>query len=66
MSDPGYGDLSVKIKKILKRAIGMCFVTQGNETPEAKPRTYWNAAAMPQTAKQDSRELLFRHYCTEQ
>ena len=37
MSDPGYGDLSAEIKKDLKRAIGMCFVAQGNETPEAGP-----------------------------
>jgi len=33
------------------------FVAQGNETPEAKPRTCWNAAAMPRPAKQDPREL---------
>jgi len=37
MSDPGYGDLSVEIKKDLKRVISMCFVAQGSETPEAGP-----------------------------
>jgi len=34
----------------------MCFVAQGNETPEAKSRTYRNATAMPRPAKQDPRE----------
>ncbi|HEY8499278.1 MAG TPA: hypothetical protein VIL89_01550 [Clostridia bacterium] len=37
MSGPGYGDLSAKIKKDLKRVVSMRFVAQGNETPEAGP-----------------------------
>jgi len=37
VSGPGYGDLSVEIKKDLKRAVGICFVAQVNETPEAGP-----------------------------
>jgi hypothetical protein len=56
MSDPGYGDLCVINVQDLKRVIVMCFVEQVNETPEAKPRTYRNAAAMPRPVKQDPRE----------
>jgi hypothetical protein len=37
MSDPGYGDLYVKINHDLKRVVGMCFVAQVNETSEAGP-----------------------------
>jgi len=37
MSNPGYGDLYVKIKQDLERVAGMCFVDLGNETPEPGP-----------------------------
>jgi hypothetical protein len=37
MSDPGYGDLYVKINHDLKRVVGRCFVAQVNETSEAGP-----------------------------
>jgi hypothetical protein len=37
MSDPEYGDLYAKIYTNPKRAVVMCFVAQGNETPEAGP-----------------------------
>ncbi|NLM28083.1 MAG: hypothetical protein GX211_07895 [Clostridiaceae bacterium] len=37
MSDPGYGDLYVKIKQDLERVAGMCFVDLGNETPGPGP-----------------------------
>jgi len=37
MSDPGYGDLYVKINHDLKRVVGTCFVAQVNETSEAGP-----------------------------
>jgi len=37
MSDPGYGDLSAEINRIQSVLIGMCFVAQVNETPEAGP-----------------------------
>jgi len=44
MSDPGYGDLYVKINHDLKRVVGTCFVAQGSEIPEAGP-----AEIMPKT-----------------
>jgi hypothetical protein len=37
MSDPEYGDLCAKIYTNPKRVVVMCFVDQGNETPEAGP-----------------------------
>ena len=37
MSDPGYGDLCAKNAQDLERLIVLCFVAQGNETPEAGP-----------------------------
>jgi hypothetical protein len=37
MSDPEYGDLYAKNEQDLKRVVGMCFVAQGNETPEPGP-----------------------------
>jgi hypothetical protein len=37
MSDPGYGDLPVRIKRTQSVLNGMCFVDLGNETPEAGP-----------------------------
>ena len=37
MSGPGYGDLCVKTVQERKRAVRMCFVAQGNETPEPGP-----------------------------
>jgi hypothetical protein len=55
MSGPGFGDRYAKNEHGLNRAVGRCFVARENETPEVKPRTHWNAAAMPRPAKQDSR-----------
>ena len=37
LSDPVYGDLCVKSVQERKRVGGMCFVAQGNETPESGP-----------------------------
>ena len=37
MSGPGYGDRCAKTVQKRKRAIGICFVAQGNETPEPGP-----------------------------
>jgi hypothetical protein len=37
MSDPEYGDHYLKNEQDLKRVVSMCFVAQGNETPEAGP-----------------------------
>jgi len=37
MSGPGYGDLCAKNAQDLERLIVLCFVAQGNETPEAGP-----------------------------
>jgi hypothetical protein len=38
MSDPGYGDLYVKINHDLKRVVGTCFVAQVNENIRSRTR----------------------------
>ena len=50
MSDPEYGDLCAKIYTNPKRVVVMCFVDQGNETPEAGPaEIMYKPYGLPQT-----------------
>jgi hypothetical protein len=60
MSNPGYGDLYVKIKQDLERVAGMCFVDLGNETPEPGPAKIVSYRQLKKPSTSRGRDLKYR------